>query len=107
MPQQSLAQFAYVTSEQFLSIEVGCSPELQKSTSRRTGTRTQRAWPSLANIVNLIASTKTESGLKVYAVLDDHVYALKKVADAEFKTLRIEPHVFHGEWNYTIHPQKQ
>jgi len=68
---------------------------------------TQRAWPSLANIVNLIASTKTESGLKVYAVLDDHVYALKKVAGAEFKTLRIEPHVFHGEWNYTIHPQKQ
>lgn len=57
-------------------------------------------------IINLIASTKTKSGLKVYATLDDHVYAIKqRVTDAEFKALRIEPDVFHGEWNYTISPQ--
>lgn len=58
-------------------------------------------------IVNLIASTKTKAGLKVYAVLDDRIYELKKkVTDAEFKTLQIKPHAFHGEWNYTIQPRR-
>jgi len=54
-------------------------------------------------IVNLIASTKTQTGLKVFAVLDERVYQLKKqVSDKEMKTLRIAPDEFHGEWNYTI-----
>jgi len=58
-------------------------------------------------IVNLIASTKTQSGLKVYAVLDDHKYGLRKTVDLqEMKTLQIMPHKFHGEWNYTIKPRK-
>jgi hypothetical protein len=57
-------------------------------------------------IVNLIANTKTETGLKVYAVLDDRLYQLKrKVTDKEMKLLRIEPDEFHGEWNYTIKPR--
>ncbi len=58
-------------------------------------------------IVNLIGSTKTKRGLKVYAVLDDHKYELKKkVTDKELKALQIAPHKFHGEWNYTIIPHK-
>ena len=58
-------------------------------------------------IVNSIASTKTKTGLKVYAVLDDHKYALRKrVSPQEMKTLQIIPHKFHGEWNYTIKPRK-
>lgn len=58
-------------------------------------------------IVNSIASTKTKTGLKVYAVLDDHKYALRKrVTPQEMKTLQIIPHKFHGEWNYTIKPRK-
>ncbi len=57
-------------------------------------------------IVNLIASTKTSSGLKVYAVLDDRTYQLKKeVSDQEMETLNIERNDFHGEWNYTIRPR--
>lgn len=57
-------------------------------------------------IVNLIASTKTRAGLKVYAVLDDNKYELrKKVNHEELQTLKIEPHRFHGEWNYTIKPR--
>lgn len=57
-------------------------------------------------IVNLIAHTKTSTGLKVYAALDEGVYQLKKkVTDKEMKLLRIEPHEFHGEWNYTIKPR--
>src|SRR5437660_6227229 len=57
-------------------------------------------------IVNLIASTKISSGLKVYAVLDDRTYQLKKeVSDQEMETLNIERNDFHGEWNYTIRPR--
>jgi Rhodopirellula transposase DDE domain len=57
-------------------------------------------------IVNLIASTKTNSGLKVYAVLDDRTYQLKKeVSDQEMEMLNIERNEFHGEWNYTIRPR--
>lgn len=57
-------------------------------------------------IVNLIANTKTDTGLKVYAVLDDRIYQLKKkVTDKEMKLLKVEQHEFHGEWNYTIKPR--
>ena len=57
-------------------------------------------------IVNLIANTKTATGLKVYAALDDRVYQLKrKITDKEMKLLKVEPHEFHGEWNYTIRPR--
>lgn len=57
-------------------------------------------------IVNLIGSTTTKTGLKVYAVLDERKYQLrKKVTDQEMEALRIEPHDFHGEWNYTIKPR--
>ncbi len=57
-------------------------------------------------IVNLIANTKTTTGLKVYAALDERVYQLKrKITDKEMKLLRIEPDAFHGEWNYTIQPR--
>jgi hypothetical protein len=26
------------------------------------------------------------------------------VTDAQMATLHLEPHRFHGDWNYTIHP---
>ena len=56
-------------------------------------------------IVNLIANTTTTTGLKVYAVLDDRTYQLKrKITNQEMKLLRIERDEFHGEWNYTIKP---
>lgn len=57
-------------------------------------------------IINLIASTKTGTGLKVYAVLDDRQYQLKKkVSDQEMESLNILRDEFHGEWNYTIRPR--
>jgi hypothetical protein len=56
-------------------------------------------------IVSLIAGTKTEAGLRVYAALDTHVYKLKQqVTDEEMRGIRLAPHAFHGEWNYTIAP---
>ncbi len=59
-------------------------------------------------IVNLIAATRTKTGLKVYAVLDDKTYPLRqKVSDAEMQTWRIQRHDFHGEWNYTVNPRRK
>ena len=61
---------------------------------------------SLAIIISLIASTQTEKGLKVNCVLDNKEYKKRlEVSDEEFKAINIKPHTFHGEWNYTIHPQ--
>jgi transposase len=56
-------------------------------------------------VVNLIAATTTKSGLKVNAALDTGLYQPKvKVTDEQMNTIKITPHNFHGEWNYTIHP---
>ena len=58
-------------------------------------------------IVELIGATTTTSGLTVQAELDTGVYPLKvKVSDAELASVQITPHAFHGEWNYTISPQR-
>jgi hypothetical protein len=59
-------------------------------------------------IINLIANTKTETGLKVYAVLDDKKYEKgQKVTDAQMEALHIQADEFHGEWNYVILPQRK
>lgn len=58
-------------------------------------------------VVKLIGATMTKSGLKVRAKLDKRKYPLKiKVSDEDMKSLNLEPHKFHGEWNYTIKPRK-
>ena len=45
--------------------------------------------------------------MKVKAKLDTRKYPLKiKVSNEEMASLNIEPHKFHGEWNYTIKPRK-
>jgi hypothetical protein len=59
-------------------------------------------------IVSLIAATTTTQGLRVYCELDPTTYpAGRKVSDAELATVRVEPAAFHGDWNYTIHPNTQ
>ena len=56
-------------------------------------------------IVNLIAATTTTAGLSVRSRLDPRHYAKgRRVSDAQLAGVHLEPHVFHGEWNYTIHP---
>jgi hypothetical protein len=60
---------------------------------------------SYAVIVNHIAATKTNAGLIVQCELDRHEYAKGvSISDAQMKTIRIDRHTFHGEWNYTIRP---
>jgi hypothetical protein len=62
---------------------------------------------SAAVIVNLIGSTKTETGLKVTCVLDKTKYKTsRKVSDDEYNSINIKKHKFHGEWNYTISPNQ-
>ena len=57
-------------------------------------------------IVQLIASTTTDTGLTVACRLDDSGYAKGiKVTDAEMAALNIQPADFHREWNYTIAPR--
>ena len=60
-------------------------------------------------IINTIAATTTTTGLKVRAGLDTTVYPKGiKIDDKTMKTLKADgthqPHDWHGEWNYTIHP---
>jgi hypothetical protein len=56
-------------------------------------------------VVNLIANTKTKSGLKIMAGPDKGRYETgKKVSDEEMKTTKLKQARFHGDWNYSISP---
>ena len=58
-------------------------------------------------IVNLIANTRTEKGLRVECSIDRDSYEKGiKISKAEMLTLNIKADEFHGEWNYTIAPKK-
>ena len=63
---------------------------------------------SLAVIVNLIASTRTQAGLRVRCELDKGRYPKgQQVSKEEMAQLCLVPHRFHGDWNYTIRPQRK
>ena len=71
-------------------------------------TQNWRARPlvSYQTIVQLIAATTTDTGLKVQCEIDTNIYPVGvKVTDAEMDSINIQPHVFHSDWNYTINPQ--
>lgn len=58
-------------------------------------------------IINLIANTTTDQGLKIRAELDTASYPTGvKVTDEELAAVKLEPDVFHGEWNYRILPNR-
>ena len=61
-------------------------------------------------IVETIAATTTSTGLTVHAELDQNLYPTGvKIPDKDMKDLEtkriLTRHDFHGEWNYTLHPQ--
>ena len=71
-------------------------------------TRNWRGVPleTLEIVVNLIAATRTRTGLEVHAWLDEKDYPPKiKVSDVELEAVNIHRNDFHGEWNYEIRPQ--
>jgi transposase len=58
---------------------------------------------SLQTIVQLIAATTTNTGLKVRCAIDPKTYpAGVKITDREMDAINILRHSFHGDWNYTI-----
>lgn len=60
---------------------------------------------SLEVIVNLIANTTTEKGLKVKALADKRQYEKGlKVTDEEIKSIKLKIDEFRGDWNYNIYP---
>ena len=58
-------------------------------------------------IVNLIANTTTQAGLKIRAELDRGNYPTGiKITDAELHALNLKQATFHGEWNYALLPKR-
>ena len=54
-------------------------------------------------VVNLIAATTSQTGLRVRAELDRGAYpAGQKIADTDMQGLALDRNEFHGEWNYTL-----
>ena len=63
---------------------------------------------SLVAIVSLIGSTKTDSGLRVRSEIDRGTYPMGvMVTDQQMARIKLVPHAFHGDWNYTVHPNRQ
>ena len=57
-------------------------------------------------IVNTIAATTTRTGLTVRAGLDPGSYDTGiKVSDEQMAGLPLDRHDWHGDWNYTLHPE--
>ena len=60
---------------------------------------------SMATIINLIGSTTSKTGLKVYAMEDDNKYPTKrKISNEQMEKLNIKKNKNLGKWNYTIKP---
>ena len=60
---------------------------------------------SLEVIVQLIANTTTQKGLKVNAKADKTIYQKGiKISDKELSEIKLERDDFRGEWNYNIYP---
>ncbi len=59
-------------------------------------------------LLNLIANTRTKSGLTVKAELDPGTYPKGiKISDEELASLHLVRHSFHGDWNYSLHPRDE
>ncbi len=57
-------------------------------------------------MLQTITATTSRTGLTVHAELDSGEYPTGiRVSDDEIAALPITRHRFHGDWNYTLHPQ--
>jgi transposase len=60
---------------------------------------------SLATIVSLIGSTRSEAGLRVRSEIDRGSYPGGVViTEAQMERIHLKRHRFHGDWNYTVYP---
>ena len=59
-------------------------------------------------LIELIAGTTTDTGLEVRAELDENKYATKvKISKEELAAVNLSRHSFHGDWNYTVSPNRR
>jgi transposase len=71
-------------------------------------TQNWRARPlvSYQTIIDLIAKTRTTTGLKIKAKLTQRTYPTGvEISAAEMAKLNLKPDDFHGDWNYSLLPQ--
>jgi transposase len=71
-------------------------------------TQNWRARPLLSyqTIIDLIASTRTTTGLKIKAKLTQRTYPTGvEISNEEMAKLNLKPDAFHGDWNYSLLPQ--
>ena len=62
---------------------------------------------SFGIMIELIGNTRTKTGLKISADIDTGMYETgRKVSDGELEKISLTMDAFHGNWNYTIQPQK-
>jgi hypothetical protein len=60
----------------------------------------------LVTIISLIGDTTTDEGLRVRTEVDPGHYPNGVVIrDEQMEQVQLEPHTFHGDWNYTIRPR--
>jgi hypothetical protein len=65
-----------------------------------------RPLTSLRTIIELISATTTSTGLTVQASYDPEWYEKGvQITNEQLAAVPLEPHQFHGEWNYTINAQ--
>jgi len=61
-------------------------------------------------VVQSIAATTTQTGLRVQAVLDEGTYPIGiRIPDRDmraFEQQQVIRHQFHGDWNYDLPPTK-
>ncbi len=56
-------------------------------------------------VVNLIGQATTSAGVSNRTEPDENLYPdNQQVSDAEMAAIKITPHKFHSEWNYSINP---
>ena len=61
-----------------------------------------RPLTDIATIVELIASTKTKTGLTVQCAYDPNWYPTgEKISDQDYALIPLRPHAWHGDWNYS------
>ncbi len=65
-----------------------------------------RALIDVRTIVELIAATKTKTGLSVQCAYDPNWYpTAEKIGDANFDAIPLTRHDWHGDWNYDVAPR--
>jgi transposase len=62
-----------------------------------------RPLTDIRTVVELIAATTTTSGLTIQCRYDPEWYPTGvKISDADYASIPLTPHEWHGDWNYTI-----